>query len=317
MENNLSASEQLALLQPTAAGPTPEETAASRVRNFVPPSVSGARAELNQVQNLIRDAESRRLNTGENISAFRPGLSASQLFADERAAQDRMITDAYARAGVPLSNADFRNLQTQIRSGTLTGENVQEKVVNPILEQRVANAYKAIGRTGPIVPLADIQAPGATADTFKSVDREGFDYFLNKLKSGAITGDQFERTFLNAAAATPMGPTAALSLDATNRARTLLGQQPLTAAQLAAAQAPGTTPAATTQTAPVFTPTPSVFLPPPGVFANTPGVFGIGQNQGILGMGTPAVTPAAAAPAPGAAVTPVNFFEPRTPTQLF
>lgn len=310
MERNLSASEQLALLQPTAASPTPEETAASRVRNFVPPSVSGARAELNQVQNLIRDAESRRLNTGENISAFRPGLSASQIFADERAAQDRMISDAYARAGVPLDNRTFRNVQTQLRSGAITGENIQEKVVNPIFEQRVQNAYKAIGRTGPIVPLENIDTTGATADTFKAVDREGFDYFLNKLKSGEITGDQFEKTFLNAAAATPTGPNAALGLDAANKARAALGLTPLTAKDLPGYVAPPPTVAAPLFTSPNF------------IGAGGAGGFGQ-QNRGITGFDTPlplpAPAPAAAAPAPGAAVTPVDFFAPppSASTQLF
>jgi hypothetical protein len=226
MENNLTASEQLALLQPTAtgsSGPTPEEKLMANIRNFTPPSVSGARAELNQVQNIIRDAESRRLNTGKNITPFQPGLSASQQFTRQRANQDKMISDAYARAGVPLSAADLSSMQSQVR------QNPDLTEIDPtfLYEKRVADAYKSIGRTG------------------DAVDKAGADYWLNKLKSGEISQSQFDDIFLKGAA-NYTGPDASSLLDSINKARTQLGTDPLTSAQLAAAQASGTGTSTTT-----------------------------------------------------------------------
>jgi hypothetical protein len=305
MENNLTASEQLAQLQPTAVPPPSQETLRANIESFVPPSVSGARADLNQIQNLIREAEANRISARmerePGVSPFAPGLSASQLFARDRAEQDRLIGEAYARAGIPLDSVAFRNVQQQLRSGEITGENIQDRVVNPLLEQRVANAYKAIGRTGPIVPLADIQAAGTMPDAFKSVDREGYDYWLNQLKSGQISGDQFQNVFLSSAATPPSGPNAALSLDATNRARAALGLSALTEQDLAGYVAP----------------------PPPRPTTASFGVWNPTQNQNPItnilgGIRTPAPAPAPS-PAPGAAVTPYNFFAPApgAPTQLF
>jgi hypothetical protein len=281
---------------------------------FTPPSVSGTRAELNQVQNIIRDAESRRLNTGENISPFRPGLSASQIEANQRASQDRMLMDAYAKAGVPLNSEEFNKVQQQLRLGAVTGENIQEKVVNPLLEQRVANAYRTIGRTGPMVPLENIDTAGATADTFKAVDREGYNYWLDQLKSGRITGDQFQNAFLTAAATTPTGPNAKLSLDATNKARTALGFTPLTEKDL-----PGYVAPPPSQAAPLFT-SPN-FIGAGGAGGN---FLGQGNNPITLATLAKGITPAPTTPAPGTTpatggpVTPADFFVPITnPNYLF
>jgi hypothetical protein len=253
MENNLTASEQLALLQPTAtgsSGPTPEEKLMANIRSFTPPSVSGARAELNQIQNLIRDQESRRVNEAiaarPDVSPFQPGLSASQQFTRQRAAQDKMISDAYAKAGVPLSAADLSSMQSQVRQDPGLTE------VDPtfLYEKRVADAYKSIGRTGPIVPFDELNKPGATADSFRAVDREGFDYWLNKLKSGEISGDQFQEFFLKEAAGYA-GPGANLLADPISKAKTELDK--LTAGQ---ASGTGTTTTTTPGTGTSTTTTP-------------------------------------------------------------
>ena len=225
MQNNLTASELMALMrEPSAsatASPTEPVQTPSPVNStdtFTAPVVSVARTQLNE---------------------FTPGLSASQQYARDRAAQDRLLTETYAKTGAaPLSNMEFRNLQQQLRSGAITSENIQEKLINPIYEQRVANAYKAIGRTGPIVPAENIDVAGATADTVRAIDREGYDYWLNQLKTGQLTGQQFQDTFLNAAAAVPTGENAKLKLDATNKARAALGLPAITESQLPGYQAP-------------------------------------------------------------------------------
>jgi hypothetical protein len=96
-----------------------------------------------------------------------------------------------------------------------------------LYEKRVADAYKSIGREG------------------SAVDKAGADYWLNKLKSGEISQSQFDDIFLKAAA-NYTGPDASSLLDSINKARTQLGTDPLTLAQLAAAQASGTGTSTTT-----------------------------------------------------------------------
>jgi hypothetical protein len=179
------------------------------------------------------------------LKQFTPGLSASQLYARDRAAQDALLSSTYENTGaVPLSNEQYRDLQQKMRRGELTAENIQEKLINPIYEDRVTKAYAAIGRTGPLVGMANINVPGATADTYKAVDQEGYDYWLNKLKSGEITGKQFQDTFLRSAAETPKGDNAGLLLSATNKARKALGMTEIPASDLPGYQAPATTPEA-------------------------------------------------------------------------
>ncbi len=223
-----SASEQLAQLQQGQTPPsadTPPPPPANPVASWQAPAVQAARTQLNE---------------------FTPGLSASQQYARDRAAQDALLTSSYAKTGAPaLSNAEYRNLQQQMRSGQLTSENIEQNLINPLYEQRVANAYAAIGRTGPIVDMANINVPGATADTYKAVDKEGYDYWLNKLKSGEITGKQFQNTFLTSAAEVPTGTNAKLLLDATNRARKALGMTEITEKDLPGYQAPRPNPATT------------------------------------------------------------------------
>lgn len=106
----------------------------------------------------------------------------------------------------------------------------------------MTKAYAAIGRTGPVVPAEQINVPGATVETLRAVDKEGFDYWLNKLKSGEITGQQFQNTFLTSAAATPTGANAKTQLEYTNKARAALGLKPITEQELPGYQAPPATP---------------------------------------------------------------------------
>jgi hypothetical protein len=82
------------------------------------------------------------------------------------------------------------------------------------------------------------------------VDREGFDYFLNKLKSGEISGDQFQEFFLKEAAGYT-GPGANLLADPISKAKTELDK--LTAGQ---ASGTGTTTTTTPGTGTSTTTTP-------------------------------------------------------------
>jgi len=185
------------------------------------------------------------------LNEFTPGLSASQLYARDRAAQDALLTSSYNQTGAkPLSNSEYRALQQKMRSGELNAANIQNDLINPVYQDRVAKAYAAIGRTGPIVPMSEINAPGATADTYKNVDKEGYDYWLNKLKTGEISGKDFQNAFLTSASQAPTGANAKLQLDATNKARAALGLKALTEQDLTGYQAPKVT---TGFTNPMFT----------------------------------------------------------------
>jgi len=176
------------------------------------------------------------------LNEFTPGLSASQLYARDRAAQDALLTSSYNQTGAkPLSNSEYRALQQKMRSGELNAANIQNDLITPVYQYRVAKAYAAIGRTGPIVPMSEINAPGATAETYKGVDKEGYDYWLNKLKSGEISGKDFQNAFLTSASQAPTGANAKLQLDATNKARAALGLKAITEKELPGYQAPPAT----------------------------------------------------------------------------
>lgn len=241
MERNLSASEQLAQLQRAtnatpivslpsrenaAAGPTREEVLMANIQNPSSRRVTSSREGLNQIQNIIKDQESRRVNETiaaiaasdrPNRSPFAPIPSLSQQVSDENAAQDRMIINAYNNAGVNLSPTDLNNMRGQLEDRARIGDPVKEIDPTFLYERRVADAYKNIGREG------------------TAVDREGSDYFLNKLKSGEVSPTNFNDFFLGTAA-NYTGPGAPSLIDSINKARTLTNMPLTNTTQLAAAQ---------------------------------------------------------------------------------
>ena len=152
-------------------------------------------------------------------------LSSSQQSARDRAAQDAMLARAIQSTGSSqLGGLNYRQLQQAVRSGDITETNLQEKVVNPVYEQRVRNAYAALGRTGAVLPEIVMPATGKpTAANYQNVTQAEYDNWANQLKTGTLSGADFQNAFLKANATTI--PTTNLEAQMTyvNRARAALG----------------------------------------------------------------------------------------------
>ena len=170
-------------------------------------------------------------------------LSASQQSARERAAQDAMLARALQSTGTSkLGGLDYRQLQQGVRSGDISETNLQEKVVNPIYEQRVKNAYAAIGRTGAVLPELVMPTTGKpSAANYQNVTQAEYDNWLNQLKSGTLSGADFQNKFLTANATTI--PTTNLEAQMTyiNRSRAALGMPPIDKTGKVLATTPATT----------------------------------------------------------------------------
>ena len=152
-------------------------------------------------------------------------LSSSQQSARDRAAQDAMLARALQSTGSSqLGGLNYRQLQQGVRSGDITETNLKEKVINPIYEQRVRNAYAALGRTGAVLPEIIMPATGKpTAANYQNVTQAEYDNWANQLKTGTLSGADFQNAFLKANATTI--PTTNLEAQMTyvNRARAALG----------------------------------------------------------------------------------------------
>ena len=130
-----------------------------------------------------------------------PEISASQRFAMERAAQQELLNNALAQAGMTVRPQQRQEFLERVYAGDINAQNIQEKVLNPLYEERVQNAYKYLGRTG--APAQD-------------------DPYLNQLKSGQLSSAEFQEKFLRNAA--EVG-----DLESRNKARVALGLPPLKA----------------------------------------------------------------------------------------
>ncbi len=108
----------------------------------------------------------------------------------------------------------------------------------PNYADMVNQAYGSIGRSG----------IGSAAN---QIDQEGYDYWTNQLASGAISPEQFQSAFLNAAA-NYSGPNANTYQPAINTARQLLGTNTTPTTSVASTTTAATTP--TTNTATTGTP---------------------------------------------------------------
>jgi len=153
----------------------------------------------------------------------------SQQFARDRAAQDAMIRDAISKTGVASPNTmNYRQLQQAVRAGDITGENIKQRFVDPELEARVRNAYAAIGRTGGVVPTLEMpKKGGATADTYKQVRQDEYNYWADQLKQGKISPTDFQNAFLTKAATDIPTTDLEAQRDYVNKARAALGMAAL------------------------------------------------------------------------------------------
>lgn len=156
-------------------------------------------------------------------------LSMSQQFARDRAAQDAMIRDAISKTGTTSPNTmNYRQLQQAVRAGDITGENIKQRFVDPELEARVRNAYAAIGRTGGVVPALEMpKKGGATADTYKKVRQDEYNYWADQLKQGKISPADFQNAFLTKAATDIPTTDLEAQRDYVNKARAALGMAAL------------------------------------------------------------------------------------------
>lgn len=152
-------------------------------------------------------------------------LSMSQQIARDRAFQDAMIRDAISRTGVANpTTMDYRQLQRAVRAGDITGENIKQKFVDPELEARVRNAYAAIGRTGGVVPTLEVpKRGGATADTYKQVRQDEYNYWADQLKQGKISPTDFQNAFLTKTATDIPTTDLEAQREYVNKARKALG----------------------------------------------------------------------------------------------
>ena len=136
-----------------------------------------------------------------------------------------MLAGALNTAGnSQLNSRQYRELQQGVRSGDISAANLQEKVVNPIYEQRIKNAYAAIGRTGAVLPSLVMPAKGnPTAANYQNVTQAEYDNWLNQLKSGTLSGADFQNKFLTSAATTIPTTNLEAQMAYVNKARAALG----------------------------------------------------------------------------------------------
>ncbi len=105
-------------------------------------------------------------------------LSASQQFARDRAAQQDLLKSVLTQSGAPLSALEQRALQQKIYAGDINAGNINEQILFPLYEQRLQNAYKAVGMGGGVAGQTE------------------YDAYLKNLKEGKIAGTDFENKFL-------------------------------------------------------------------------------------------------------------------------
>jgi len=141
-------------------------------------------------------------------------LSSSQQYARTRAEQQAALNQVLQQANAPISRKDRLSYAQQLRSGEMSIPDLQEKVLNPLLEKRVQNAYAAIGRKAGIT-----DDPAAS---YASVRQSEYDDWLNKLKSGEVSGKDFENKFLTSVA-NLQGQDLTNQFDYVNNARKILG----------------------------------------------------------------------------------------------
>lgn len=154
-----------------AVGSTPAEWAAPAVApNFVGDVASTSFAPV--------AARTTQLTPISQLSVTPSTLSASQQFARDRAAQQDLLKSVLSQSGAPLSSLEQRALQQKIYAGNLNAGNINEEVLYPLYEERLRNAYKAVGLGGGVAGQSE------------------YDAYLNQLKEGKIAGADFENKFL-------------------------------------------------------------------------------------------------------------------------
>lgn len=152
-------------------------------------------------------------------------LSSSQQAARDRAAKQEAIDAAIAQAYAPLSSLERRALLQKMYKGDLTPDTLKSQVIDPLYEKRVTNAFKAIGLPG--------------TDKMPGQEASAYDYWVNQLKAGKITGAEFENKFLTSASQAPTwSSNVKTQLDAANKARKALGMKELTESDLPGYVAP-------------------------------------------------------------------------------
>ena len=287
-----------------AVGSTPSEWAAPAITpNLVGDVTSTSFAPV--------AARTTQLTPISQLSVSPSTLSASQQFARDRAAQQDLLKSVLAQSGAPLSSLEQRALQQKIYAGDINAANLNEQILYPLYEERLRNAYKAVGLGGSVLPDDQIKDPNAPptkqgifnrllgrkdttgpSSNVTAVRQSEYDAYLNQLKAGEITGADFEKKFLtdiaNYAGADKFD---AGRFDSINKARTALGLPLLKK--------------------PIDPYANSGF----GQFYGSPNFMGgpMYQNQGYSPFNIRSVIPK---PAAATVIKPVDFSKPAT-TQLF
>lgn len=217
MYNQKSAKDQLAqyprrLAEGGEVETRPDEAIGTSVFDWKAPVVEARKPRLTPVDQLpgsMPGANPEQL--------YAPSLSDSQIFARDRAAKQQALNTALAQSGAPVSTLERNAMLQRLYSGDLDVNTLQEQVVDPLYEQRVRNAYKAVGLTGDV---SEDNAPG-------TIRQEDFNSWMNRLRTGEVTGQDFQTSFLTDLA-NYSGPDAANQRTYINNARKILGLPEIT-----------------------------------------------------------------------------------------